>query len=56
MADVTELKNGMWFVHFSTDGAGSEQTVQCGSTSLQLSSSMTDSQVTLSLNEIQGKR
>jgi len=55
-ATATDLKNGIWFIHLSTNAARSVHTVQCGPTSLQLSSSMTDSQVTLSLNEIQGER
>jgi hypothetical protein len=56
MATATDLKNGIWFIHLSTNAARSVHTVQCGPTSLQLSSSITDSQVTLSLNDMQGRR
>jgi hypothetical protein len=55
-ATATDLKNGIWFIHLSTNAARSVHTVQCGPTSLQLSSSITDSQVTLSLNDMQGRR
>ena len=55
-AAATELKNGMWFIHLSTNAASSVHTVHCGPTSLELSSSIVNSQVTLILSEMQGKR
>ena len=55
MAAVTELGNGMWFVHWFTNASNSVQNAQCGQTSLQLYSTLVDNQVTLTLTAIQGK-
>ena len=40
MATVTELKNGMWLIHWFTNASGPAETVNCGQTSLQLKSSL----------------
>ena len=53
---VTKFKNGMWFIHLPTNAASSLHTLNCGTTLIRISSRITDSQVTLSLNQIQGKR
>jgi hypothetical protein len=51
MATVTELKHGLWVVQWSTNAANSTQNIQCGQTTLQLTSSINTSLVTLSLKE-----
>ena len=56
MATVTELKNGMWLIHWFTNASGPAETVNCGQTSLQLKSSLDNNQVNLTLKEIPGKR
>ena len=53
MATVTELGNGMWFVHWFTI-SDSYENVQCGQTLLQLHSNLENSQVTLTLTAMQG--
>jgi hypothetical protein len=55
MAVVTELKNGMWFVHWFTNASSSIQNIQCGQTTLQLYSTLVNSQVNLTLTATQGK-
>ena len=54
MAVVTELGNGMWFIHWFTDTSSSSSDVQCGQTSLRLGSNLVNNQVTLNLTAMQG--
>jgi len=52
---ATQLKNGMWFVYWSTYASYYSTTnVQCGVTSLQLVSSVGGDKTTLSIKGIQG--
>jgi hypothetical protein len=55
MATVTELKNGIWVIHWFTDATNGSTNIQCGQTALQLNSTFGNNQVILTLNEIQGK-
>ena len=50
MAAVTELKNGMWFVHWFAFHA--ETIVDCGQTSLELKWTIVNSKVNLLLRAI----
>jgi speckle-type POZ protein len=50
---VTQLNNGMWFVHWISSVPQSE-TFQCGAAKLELTSCFSTNQVTLSLKEAQG--
>jgi hypothetical protein len=53
MATVTQLNEGMWFVHWTSRLPGSE-TIQCAATKLELTTGSSKNQVTLSLKEVQG--
>jgi hypothetical protein len=50
---VTQLNNGMWFVHWFSRLPASG-TFQCGATKLRLTTGLSNDQVTLSLKEAQG--
>ena len=54
MAAVTELGNGMWFVHWFTNASNLTK-VQCGQMLLQLSSNIVNNQVTLTITAMHGK-
>ena len=54
MAAVTELGNGMWFIHWFTDTLRSSSNVQCGQTTLELQLNIVDGEVTLTLTAIRG--
>jgi hypothetical protein len=60
MATTTQLPNGVWVIQwatwsFGTAEASSVQTVQCDHASLELTSAINSSQVTLSLTANPGK-
>jgi hypothetical protein len=54
MAVVTDLKNGMWFIHWFTDASYAVETVQCGRTSLELESTIVNTKVNLYLGALHG--